>query len=76
MATKKKAVKAKKGKIKPGPKPSGGPRVQVRFQTDAQVAAIEKAVEKINQASKYGETITFNSFVANAAIKAAEAVNK
>ena len=71
MATKKKTVKKK-----PGPKPSGGPRVQVRFNTDNQVAAIKRAVDLINAGSKYGESITFNSFVVQAATVAAEEFTK
>jgi len=63
-----------KKKTKPGPKASGGPRVQVRFKTDADITAIERAVLKINEAAEYGQNVTFNSFVAAVAVSAAREV--
>lgn len=56
-------------------KATGGPRVQVRFKNDKELARIRKAVEAINKSTAYG-TITFNSFVSGVAFREADRLLK
>ena len=56
-------------------KTTGGPRVQVRFKNDKELARIRKAVEVLNNNTDYG-TITFNSFVSGVAFREADRLLK
>jgi hypothetical protein len=55
------------------PSPTSGPRVQVRFKSDKEVARIREAVEAINNSTVYG-AITFNSFVSGVAFREADKI--
>jgi len=51
-----------------------GPRHQIRFKNEKETLRIVEAVVIINEGSRYGESITFNSFVAQAAVRASQEV--